>query len=79
MRTFHLTGELIAVTRLYVTIISAQFTNFLRKIIPRTYPFIAEMIDTLTIQQVLFDYVIDQSSQISGISRSAYLIKNHFQ
>ena len=80
MRTFHLTGELIAVTRLYVTIISAQFTNFLRKIIPRTYPFIAEMIDAcIALIFALLYNIKNNFGEVTCIGWSTALVKYNFQ
>ena len=59
MRTFCLTGKFIAVTRLNITHIATQVTDFFCKVIPWTYTFLTEIVNTLFIKLILLNHLID--------------------
>ena len=79
MRTLYWAWELLAVARLDITGVSAEFADNLGEIEPRAYTLIREMIDASLVKLVGLDDVRDDSSQVAGIGRSTNLVKNNLQ
>ena len=79
MRTLHWAWELLAVAWLNIAGVAAEFADNLGKVKPGAYTLVREVIDAGLVKLVGLDDVRDDSSKVTGISRSTHLIEYHLQ
>ena len=72
MRTLHWAWKLLAVARLDIAGVSAEFADNLSKVEPRAYTLVREVVDAGLVELVGLDDVRDDSCQVASVGRPAF-------